>query len=175
MLSQKKKKWQKKKNKFVMNTEKYSYCINFYHSLWANSADDKLMMFSYFSQKTGSDISCKLSPLETICMKCQNQFSGKNKKNISICHLLKILYRVLSINQKVNLPILTREKIYPQKTLYSHKNAVSKELVAQKKVKNKFVINTEKYSINYLTPSLMVKMQRDMTTSAFNQCSNVSY
>ena len=35
--------------------------------------------FSYFSQKTGSDISCKLSPLKTVCMKCQNLFSGKKK------------------------------------------------------------------------------------------------
>ena len=42
-------------------------------------------------QKTGFDISCKLSPMETICMKCQIQFSGKNKKNISKCHLLKFL------------------------------------------------------------------------------------
>ena len=32
---------------------------------------------------------------ETICMKCQMLFSGKNKKNISKCHLLKILPRVL--------------------------------------------------------------------------------
>ena len=31
---------------------------------------------SYFSQKTGFDISCKF------CMKCQTLFSGKNKKNI---------------------------------------------------------------------------------------------
>ena len=38
--------------------------------------------FSLFSQKTGFDISCKLSPKETICMKCQILFSGKNKKNI---------------------------------------------------------------------------------------------
>ena len=38
---------------------------------------------TYFSQKTGFDISCKLSPLETFCMKCQNLFSGKNKKNIT--------------------------------------------------------------------------------------------
>ena len=30
-------------------------------------------------------------------MKCQILFSGKNKKNISKCHLLKILPRVLSI------------------------------------------------------------------------------
>ena len=53
--------------------------------------------FSYFSQKTGFDISCKLSPEETICMKYQILFSGKNKKNISKCRLLKILPRVLSV------------------------------------------------------------------------------
>ena len=29
----------------------------------------------------------------TICMKCQNLMSGKNKKSISICRLLKILLR----------------------------------------------------------------------------------
>ena len=33
--------------------------------------------------------------LETVCMKCQSLFSGKNRKNISNCHLLKILPRVL--------------------------------------------------------------------------------
>ena len=54
--------------------------------------------FSYFSQKTGFDISCKLSPLETICMKCQSCFLSKIRKNISICCLLKILPRVLSLN-----------------------------------------------------------------------------
>ena len=43
-------------------------------------------------------ISRKLSPVETICMKWQNIFSGKNKKNISVCCLLKKLPRVLSIN-----------------------------------------------------------------------------
>ena len=45
--------------------------------------------FSYFSQKIKYDISCKLSPKETICMKCQILFSGKNKKNISKCCMLK--------------------------------------------------------------------------------------
>ena len=44
------------------------------------------MICSYLSQKTGFDISCKLSPI---------RFSGKNKKNISKCCLLKILSRVL--------------------------------------------------------------------------------
>ena len=33
-------------------------------------------------------------------MKYQNLFSGKNKKNISMCSLMKILPRVLSVNQK---------------------------------------------------------------------------
>ena len=55
--------------------------------------------FSYFSMKTGFYISCKLSSKETICMKWQILFSGKNKKNISKCRLLKILPRVLSVKQ----------------------------------------------------------------------------
>ena len=46
------------------------------------SADNILKYFSYFSQKTGYDISCRLSPKETICMKCHILFSEKNKKNI---------------------------------------------------------------------------------------------
>ena len=47
---------------------------------WANSADDKLVIFSYFFLKTGFDISCKLSPIVTVCMKCQILFSGKIRK-----------------------------------------------------------------------------------------------
>ena len=65
-------------------------------TLWANSADN-ILMTSYFSQKTGFDISSKQSPLETICMKNQNLFSVKNKKNISKCHLLKFLLRELNV------------------------------------------------------------------------------
>ena len=34
-------------------------------------------------------------------MKCQILFSGKNKKNISKCRLLKILPRVLSVNPQL--------------------------------------------------------------------------
>ena len=55
-----------------------NYCILAPLTLWANSVDDKVMIFSYFSQKMGIDISCKLSPLkETIHMKCQIPFSGE--------------------------------------------------------------------------------------------------
>ena len=46
---------------------------------------------SYFFQKIGFDISCKLTLNETICKKCQSLFSGKKKKNIPKCCLLKFL------------------------------------------------------------------------------------
>ena len=40
---------------------------------------------------------CCRYPSKTICMKCQILFPGKNKNNISICRLLKILPSVLSV------------------------------------------------------------------------------
>ena len=54
-----------------------------HYILWANSADNKLgdtFLISYFSQKKGFYILCKLPPLETICMKCQILFPGKIRK-----------------------------------------------------------------------------------------------
>ena len=36
----------------------------------------------FFPQKIGFDISCKLSPQKTVCVKCQNQFLGKSNKNV---------------------------------------------------------------------------------------------
>ena len=66
-------------------------------TLWANSADDKLMIFFLFFQKIGFVISCKLSSKETICMKCQSLFYGTNKKNISKFCLQKFLPSVLCI------------------------------------------------------------------------------
>ena len=61
-------------------------------SFLANSADDKLIFASYFfPRKIGFAILCKLSPVETICMKCPNLFYWKNKKNISMYRLLTFL------------------------------------------------------------------------------------
>ena len=34
-----------------------------------------------------------------------NSVSGENKKNISVCHLLKFLPRMLSVNSKTKVPI----------------------------------------------------------------------
>ena len=54
-------------------------------------------MFSYFSQETGFDISCKLPPLETICMKYQILFSGKDKKNIVSLSSAELAQRVVMV------------------------------------------------------------------------------
>ena len=72
-------------------------------ALWVKfSADNILKYFSYFSQKTGYDISCKLSPKETICMKCQILFSGKNKKNIINLSSAENAKRVVKVIQTLN-------------------------------------------------------------------------
>ena len=71
-------------------------------TLLANSADDKLVIFFLlFRKKTGLGISCKLSPKkkDIICMKCQNPFSGENKKNISRYRLLKVFTRMQSVKR----------------------------------------------------------------------------
>ena len=74
----------------AVNIFKNPYVILTFTILWANSTDENLIIFSLFlSQEMGCPISCKLSPLrgqfawnvkaeETICMKCQRSFSGKN-------------------------------------------------------------------------------------------------
>ena len=81
-------------------------CLTF-ATLLANSADDNFI----FAQKTGFDIACKLSPLETICMKCQILFSWKNKKNMSIFCLLKLLPRMLSIKRTLHTVYIDQDKM----------------------------------------------------------------
>ena len=55
-------------------------------------------IFFFFSQNTGYDSSCKLSPKETICMKCKILFSGKNKKNIINLLSAENAQRVVKVN-----------------------------------------------------------------------------
>ena len=68
----------------VTSPKKHSWMFQTFNTIcWVKvSAEAILQHLSYFFQKIGFDISCKLSPKETICMKCQSLFSGKNKKNI---------------------------------------------------------------------------------------------
>ena len=51
-------------------------------------------------------------------MKCHILFSGKNKKNISKCRLLKILPRVLSVNNFRTVQILAPAKSMQCKYFY---------------------------------------------------------
>ena len=76
--------------------------FNLYHSLGYFSRRQIDDISIIFSQETGLDISCKLCPLDTICMKCQILCPGKMRKNVSVCRLLKILPRMLSIKKQVS-------------------------------------------------------------------------
>ena len=62
------------------------------------TTDDIFHFFSYFSQKTGFDLSCKLSSKETICMKCQILFSAKIIKHRIICRLLNYFRKWYRLN-----------------------------------------------------------------------------
>ena len=57
----------------------------------------KMKIFSYFSEKTGLELSSKS---EIICMKCLIPLFRKNKKNISKYRPLKFSARVLSDNKE---------------------------------------------------------------------------
>ena len=73
-----------------------------------------LSTFLIFSKKTRFDISFKLSPMETICLKCQNLFSWKNKKQY---------YRVIALILVNIVPSwdieLARVRRYPIEGQYS--------------------------------------------------------
>ena len=79
-------------------TKSFFFCVVYSLSDWIKiSADDNLKYFSYFSQETGFDISCKLSLMETICIKCQILFSGKNKKNFINLSSAELAQRVVKV------------------------------------------------------------------------------
>ena len=56
--------------------------VKHYHSLGWFSRGQIDNILSYFSQKTGFDISCKLSPLETYAWNIKTCFLGKKKRKI---------------------------------------------------------------------------------------------
>ena len=55
-----------------------------------------MIIFLFFSRKKGFDISCRLSHIGTVCMKCQGHFSGKN----ILKYLQNFLHSMLSIKKK---------------------------------------------------------------------------
>ena len=62
-------------------TMQLKYALLTFITFWANSVDDKMILFLIFFQGT----------------KFLIKFTGKNKKNISVCRLPKILHRALSV------------------------------------------------------------------------------
>ena len=50
-----------------------------------------------FWEKTGFDISCKLSPVKIMCMECQILLSGKKKKNIFSLSSAEFAQRVVMV------------------------------------------------------------------------------
>ena len=69
--------------------------FNLYHSLGKFSKWHIDDIFLVFPRK--QILTFHANCLQTICIKCQILFSGKNKKISSVCHLLKIFLIVLSI------------------------------------------------------------------------------
>ena len=59
-------------------------------------------IFFLFYTKVGFDILWKLSPKETICMKCQSIFSEENKKNIIDLPYAEFAKRVVKVSKLRN-------------------------------------------------------------------------
>ena len=79
---------------FVEKSGNYQYFCTTYIDKFSRRQNDG---FFLFSQKIGFDISSKLSPKDSICMKCERIYFGQNKKNISNFRLLNILPSMLSV------------------------------------------------------------------------------
>ena len=70
-------------------------------SMYLNRRLFVMSIYIYFSQKIGFDISCKLFPKETICMKCPNLFSWKKKKiNIINLSVTELTQRAVTLKGK---------------------------------------------------------------------------
>ena len=60
-----------------------------------------ILKYFYFSQKTGFHFSCKLFPMETVCMNCQILFCKGGKRRLSIFCLLICLECCKVFNRKM--------------------------------------------------------------------------
>ena len=87
------------------NKQKYFECclLQFWmslHAFWVKiSADKILKYFSYFSQKTGFEFSCKLSPMENgvILHDKSNPVFWKNSKNVTNLSSAEFAQRVVKV------------------------------------------------------------------------------
>ena len=83
---------------FIIITS-YSWYDFTFTTLWAFSADDKLIiLFLILPRKQDLTFHANCLLRRQFAWNVKSCFLGKNKKNISKCRLLKILPRVLSVN-----------------------------------------------------------------------------
>ena len=101
--------------------------LNLYYYIGKVSRWEIDVTFSFFSRKKKTDISCKLSPWETICTKRQNHYSRKNKKHfkMSSAHILPSIFthrhKMFSDYRRyINVE-------YPLGTLWSQKQGIKSE------------------------------------------------
>ena len=81
-----------------LSTKLMLHAVKPFTTPWANSADNTVMIF-FLSFPRKQDLTCHANCLHRNNLhEIPNLFTGKNKKNISICHLLKILPRVLNFD-----------------------------------------------------------------------------
>ena len=73
---------------------------------------DELFFLFFQKIKKKTDISCKLSPWETICTKCQNHYSRKNKKHfkMSSAHILPSIFYPQA-QDVLRLPTLYKRRV----------------------------------------------------------------
>ena len=76
--------------------------------LGKNSVGDSFKYLSYFPYKIKFEVSHKLSAKETICIKCQSLFPGKNKKHIIIFSAVEFAQRVAEVKGYCMLNSLLR-------------------------------------------------------------------
>ena len=70
---------------------------------WERKKNKEIFFFLFF-RKIRLDISCKLSPLETVHMKCQIQFYGKNKKTLIDLSSAEPAHSMVSNNSQMSVP-----------------------------------------------------------------------
>ena len=82
----------------------FRVCCDYRLALWVKFSADYIywnIFLIFFLQKTGFDISYKLSSLETICMKCQNLFVFVFKNCCADCNYRHHDYCPFNIYRKV--------------------------------------------------------------------------
>ena len=80
--------------------------------LWRKKYNHQILILNNFSVcfifKTGFDISWKLSPMKTICMKCQILFSGLSKTITTLTHA-ELAQKVINVKGSNITPPLKRK------------------------------------------------------------------